>query len=312
MPVTLRALLRLGHMAGWAALLLGLVLQFGIKDRIPGVSLLFYAMPKPCLAALAVTLLVWPLARLKSRLAAAAIGIVLSGLWVHSSWGAHPIVSGRDESQEVRILYWNLCRPADVDQAMVDLMKEFQPHIAAFVEPGSENMEAMCKTYESMLPGYQAAWMPRGILWLSRVPSRYRARGKLEGIGAFARFEVNGLGPSFPIVVGDVYPHPFHSRKGQLDEILRHAEGRSDAIMLGDFNTPLESVFLEPFRKNYTHALEAAGQGFKESWPLGFPLLSLDHLWLGRDWEAVEARKVWRVPDSDHAALLVTLKRAQK
>jgi len=303
-------LLRLIHHGGWAALLLGVVLQFGLKDHLFGLRLLFYAMPKPCLLVLAVTLLVWPFASWKSRMTAAVLGLVLAGTWISSSWRPEaPMTVARDEANEVRILYWNLCRPTGLHQGMVDLVKEFQPHVAAFVEPGRNNMEAMCTTYETLLPGYKAAWMPRGILWLSRVPSRYRERGKLENIGAFARFEVNGLGPAFPVVVADVFPHPLHWRKGQLDEALIHTQGRTDAILVGDFNTPLESALLDDYRAQFTNALEVAGQGFKETWPLGLPLLSLDHLWLGTDWEVVEARKVWRITDSDHAALLVTLRR---
>ncbi len=304
---------RFGHLAGWAVLLLGLLLQYGLQDRVFGFHLLFYAMPKPCLLGLAVTLLVWPFAGWRSRLAAACTAILLATSWISVSWRAEaPVAAARDASGEVRILFWNLCRPTGLHQGMVDLVKEFQPHIAAFVEPGQSDMEENCRTYESMLPGYKAAWMPRGILWLSSVPSRYRERGKLEGAGAFARFDVNGLGPTFPVVVADVYPHPLHWRKAQLEEVLTHGQNRSDGILMGDFNTPLESALLNDYRQHYTHALEAAGQGFKETWPLGLPLLSLDHLWLGPDWEVVEARKVWNITQSDHAALLVTLKRKAK
>lgn len=310
LPTLFQKLLRLGYRAGWAALGLGLLLQFGLKDRVFGLRLLFYAMPKPCLLGLALLLLVWPGAKIPARGWAALAAAVLALSWFSVSWRSEPPpVSDRNGSEEVRILFWNLCRPSGLHPGMVEMVKEFQPHIAAFVEPGEKNMEENCRTYESMLPGYQAAWMPRGILWLSRVPSRYRERGKLEGSGAFARFEVNGLGPSFAVVVADVYPHPLHWRKGQLEEVLTHAQGRGDAILVGDFNTPLESALLDGYRKHFTNALEAAGTGFKETWPLGLPLLSLDHLWLGPEWEVVEARKVWRTQHSDHAALLVTVRR---
>lgn len=312
LPILFQKLLRLGYRAGWAALGLGLLLQFGLKDRVFGLRLLFYAMPKPCLLALALLLAVWPLAKLRERGLAALAAALLAFAWFSVSWRSEPLqVPRRNEAGEVRILFWNLCRPSGLHPGMVEMVKEFQPHFAAFVEPGEKNMEGNCRTYESMLPGYQAAWMPRGILWLSRVPSRYRERGKLEGSGAFARFEVNGLGPPFPVVVADVYPHPLHWRKGQLEEVLAHAQGRGDAILAGDFNTPLESALLDSYRERFTNALEAAGRGFKETWPLGLPLLSLDHLWLGPEWEAVEARKVWRTQHSDHAALLVTLRRKQ-
>lgn len=305
-----RVLFRLCLLLGWGALLLGLILQYGIQDRVPGLSVLFYAMPKPCLLGLAVTLLVWPWAPKSSRVIAAITAIFLTLSWESSSWHRQVAESSdRMPHEEVRVLYWNLCRPTEKHQGMVDLVKEFQPHVAAFVEPGRGNLQAMCSTYESLLPGYSAAWMPRGILWLSRVPTRYRDRGKLEEIGAYARFDVNDLGPTFPVVVADVYPHAFHSREGQLQQALEKAQGRSDAILVGDFNTPLESALLEDYRALYTNAFEVAGSGFKETWPLGLPLLSLDHCWFGADWEVVEAKKLWRVTQSDHAALLVTLRR---
>ena len=151
--------------------------------------------------------------------------------------------------------------------------------------------------------------MPRGIFWLSKVPSHYHERGKLDSIGAFARFDVDGLGATFPVLVVDVYPEPFHSRHQQLQDALAQTLGRRDAIVVGDFNTPLESIHLTHFRKNFVEAFEVAGSGRKETWPCGLPLLSLDHAWVGPDWEVVEAKKIWRLTGSDHAAIFVTLRR---
>jgi endonuclease/exonuclease/phosphatase (EEP) superfamily protein YafD len=151
--------------------------------------------------------------------------------------------------------------------------------------------------------------MPRGSLWLSRPASRHRARGKLDDIGAYARFEVNLPGGAFPVVVADVHPGLLRPRSRQLDEVLQHALGRTDAVLVGDFNTPLESVFLDAFRARFTSALEAAGTGFRETWPCGLPLLSLDQVWAGADWQVLEARKIWRLTGSDHAALYVRLRR---
>jgi endonuclease/exonuclease/phosphatase (EEP) superfamily protein YafD len=37
--------------------------------------------------------------------------------------------------------------------------------------------------------------------------------------------------------------------------------------------------------------------------------LSLDQVWVGADWEVLEARKIWQLTGSDHAALFVTLRR---
>lgn len=304
---------RILQTGGWLALALGLVLQLWLKDGHMALALVFYALPKPCLAGLALLLL--KLGKGWWRMMAAAAFVMISGWWVAASWSsgnvavaaAARIDAGRT-AEEVTILYWNLCRPRGLDRQALELVDALKPDIAAFVEPGP-NVGGLLGEYAQRLPGYRAAWMPRGILWLSRLPSRHRARGKLDDMGAYARFEVDLPGGAFPVVVADVHPGILRSRAAQLQEVLQHSLGRADAVLAGDFNTPLESVFFEPYRARFTSALEAAGGGFRETWPCGLPLLSLDQVWAGADWQVLEARKIWRLTGSDHAALYVRLRR---
>lgn len=292
----------------WLALLTGILLQLWLKDRHVSWALFFYAMPKPCLIGLALVLAI-DSRRVRWRQMVAVTAMISLMIW----WTVTSLsfAAGPDKSagpNEVTLLYWNLCRPSQLDREAVELVKELNPHFAAFVEPG-KNVSQLLPSYEALLPGYTAAWMPRGILWLSRVPSRYRERGKLDGAGAYARFEVNGLGPVFPVVVADVTPHFFHSREQQLAEALAQSQERNDAIIVGDFNTPLESAMLDDYRARFTNALEVGSTGFRETWPMGLPLLSIDHVWVGKDWEVIEAKKIWCLTGSDHAAILVRLRR---
>jgi hypothetical protein len=305
----MRTLLRTALGLGWVCLLAGVLLQAVVKDRFEGVALLFYALPKPTLAMLAFILFVWPGSTRRWRLLAGVAALMISAWWLAVSWGNGPVqkTAARMGGEEVKILFWNLNRPLAIRQDLVDLVKEFQPHLAACVEPGP-NAGKLCAEYEALLPGYKADWMPRGILWLSRVPSRYRDRGKLDNIGAFARFDVDGLGATFPMVVADVYGNLLRSRRHQLNEVLGHAQGRPDAIIAGDFNTPAESVFFGPYRAQFQEAFDTAGHGLRETWPLGLPLLSLDHVWVGTAWEVLGTRTEHRW-SSDHDALLVTLRR---
>jgi endonuclease/exonuclease/phosphatase (EEP) superfamily protein YafD len=301
-------LLRISKTGLWTLLVFGVLLQLWLKDRHLLWTVFFYAMPKPCLALLAAGLALF--SKQSRRFMAGLSCVVITAWWLSASYRSGPEIlsaaSATKATDEVTMLYWNLARPAGLDAEMVALMKTWQPDIAAFVEPG-KNVETLLAEYEKQLPGYRVAWMPRGILWLARVPSRYRDRGKLDGIGAYARFDVDGLGPTFPVVVADVYPG--RDRKAQLREALTHSLDRRDAILVGDFNTPLESVFFEDYRVKFQNALEVAGTGFKETWPLGLPLLSLDHFWVGPDWQILQAQKIWQLTGSDHAALWVKLKR---
>lgn len=299
--------LRLLHAGAWALLLLGLLLQLGIRDRWTLLAPLFYALPKPCLALLGLLLAGVP-GRRPWRGGAALIGLGLLGGWLAVSWRLPPpSAPAPADRPTLRLLFWNLDRPPGFDAELVELVREQQPDLAACVEPGARAGEFL-DAYRRALPEYQVEWMPRGILWLAKTPSRCRARGKLEGIGAFARFEVEHAGRRFPVVVADVFAHWTRSRRGQLDEVLQQAQGRADAVLVGDFNTPWESVWFDAYRGPFQHALQTAGQGWQETWPLGLPLLSLDHVWAGRDWEILEARTLWRLRGSDHAALQVTLR----
>lgn len=301
--------MRLLHVLGWLMLVVGVVLQLWFRDSISGLALVFYGTPKPCLMVLGLVLAAWPRTTRWLRVLAFTTALALAIWWVSVSWCSPQKTStvGPTKS-EVTLLFWNLCRPNGLDQEMVNLVKELQPQLAAFVEPGG-SAGKLLEAYKSLLPGYEVAWMPRGILWLSHIPSPHQERGKLDYSGAYARFAVKGLGPTFPLVVADVHPHLFHSRRQQVQEALLHAQGRRDAILVGDFNTPLESALLTDYRKDFVEAFEVAGSGFKETWPCGLPLLSLDHVWVGPDWEVVSARNIWRLTGSDHAALFVTLRR---
>jgi endonuclease/exonuclease/phosphatase (EEP) superfamily protein YafD len=301
-------LLRRTRRAGWLLLAAGLLLQFGLKDRLPGLALLFYALPQPCLLALAAALALAPGATLRSRLGAVAVALPLALAWLAPLWTRPPADAAALKAEDLRLLVWNVARPTGPHAGLIDLIRVRQPHVVAVIEPGRVEPDWL-RAYETALPGYRADWMPRGLLWLSRMPSRYRERGKLEGIGAYARFEVGGLGPTFPVVVADVFAHVLKSRHGQLQEVLAQARDRSDALLVGDFNTPLESVFFQPWRTRYQNVFEMAGSGLAETWPLGLPLLSLDQVWVGSDWQVIGVEKLWRVRDSDHAALWVELRK---
>ncbi len=303
-------------MLGWTALGLGLLMQALLRDHYPGLALLFYAMPRPCLAVLALALAFFPNVNRVGRVLALGFALGIFGQWLSTSWqsrlmpieASSPPHGAGSHAPEFSLLFWNLCRPSGLDAQAIQLIQELRPDIAAFVEPGPA-VGRLLPEYESRLPGYQVAWMPRGILWLSRLPSRYRDRGKLDGAGAYARFEVKGLGEAFPIVVADVHPHVFRPRKAQLEELLAQAQGRVDAIIVGDLNTPLESVHFDPWRLHFQNALESRVGRLHETWPCGLPLLSLDQAWVGVGWKIVDVQKLWRLTGSDHAALFLRLKR---
>ncbi len=309
-------LARVCWMFGWALLGLGCLLHGLLRDHHPIGALLFYAMPRPCLVALALVLAFFPRVSRVGRVLALGFTVAIAVQWLKSSWPPRlfPVEASAGHHHEGKaapefsLLFWNLCRPSGLDAQAIAMVQELKPDIAAFVEPGS-GVGQLLHEYEARLPGYQVAWMPRGILWLSKLPSRYRDRGKLDGTGAYARFEVTGVGKPFSMVVGDVHPDLLRPRTRQLRELLHQAQDGADAIIVGDLNTPLESVHFDAWRLHFQNALESRAGQLHETWPCGLPLLSLDQAWVGLDWRIVDVQKLWRLTGSDHAALFLRLQR---
>ncbi len=297
--------MRFIRFAAWAALAAGLLMQAVLRDRWDGLAAVFYLLPLPVLAGIAAFLAIVHRGR---RRMAGIFFLLLLAWWLARSWSWH--VSGVDTAAsagEFRCLYWNLSRPGQPSEAMIELVRELQPDVAGFGEPGPHFMEHEA-AYEKALPGYDCHFMPRGLILLSKWPARMIERAKLDGRGAYGVYEVTAPHHKARIVLVDVHSDPLSSRKKSLAESLAHAAGDPHGIIMGDFNTPAESVHLDSYREQgMQNALDAAGRGFRETWFWRLPVLSLDQVWAGKGWRVQEARKINRW-SSDHAAVFVRMR----
>lgn len=108
------------------------------------------------------------------------------------------------------------------------------------------------------------------------------------------------------VVVADVRSQPWISRERALAAILRAAGDDPRALILGDFNTPPESVWFREWRnQGFSLANDGPRRGFRETWAYGLPLWTLDHVWVGRGWHTRRAGHSWH--GSDHARVEVVL-----
>lgn len=285
----------------WFTIAIGILLHATVRDGIDALSVVFYILPLPLLACLTCTLII----SRRDRVVASVVVMGLLAAWFSRSLTWHtpePVAT-----DEVRVLFWNLGHPLQPFEPLIRMIRELNPDIVACVEPGP-NAETDVAGYKAALPSYDCQFMPRGILWFSKHPSRYRARGKIDNIGAYAVFEAQIHGHTQRVVTADVYADPLLPRTGQLKEILGYANADPKVIVMGDFNTPAESVHFDAYRQQQLQdALTVGGKGLRETWLYGLPLLSLDHLWLGKDWHVLEGRKIWTM-DSDHAAVFVRMR----
>ena len=94
-----------------------------------------------------------------------------------------------------------------------------------------------------------------------------------------------------------------HAPKSEEYNFVNTIINKTDnTIVLGDFNAPLESRFLNRFKKEFNHTFLEKGNGFAETWPYNIPLLSLDHIWASKDLHILKAEKI-NTFKSDHSML---------
>ena len=77
-------------------------------------------------------------------------------------------------------------------------------------------------------------------------------------------------------------------------------------IIVGDFNTPVDSVFLNPIRQTYRHAFEVAGTGYLATWPIPAPVIAIDHCWVSKHIDVTACRIKWAL-HSDHRPIVTDL-----
>jgi endonuclease/exonuclease/phosphatase family metal-dependent hydrolase len=95
-------------------------------------------------------------------------------------------------------------------------------------------------------------------------------------------------------------PAPFAALRGTLDRL----------ILCGDFNSGALSPIYFWLRHRLLDAQRAGGRSARPTWPARYPLLRLDHVWLGRDLrvkrvEVPRSRATARA--SDHLPIIVDL-----
>lgn len=283
----------------------GLLLQYTIKDRVPGLAVLFYALP-PLVIAVATLLSVGFLSRRSSlgwilvSIAAAALAMVT---WIRTDlvYARPPASTG-----DMRIVLWNVghCKNAT---AIADSLRAAGGQVIVLIESDRAYMK-QGRVWESRLPNHTVTYLPGCVTLLSAYPV---SKVCVSTMGINSRVLTCELStPAGPVslVMTDLESNLFSPRGPLIARVYESAESLPrPTIVLGDFNTPLTSAFFRDFRGSFRHAFKSSGSGLIPTWPALLPVLDLDHIWLSPDIVPVRARTL-RTLHSDHAAVIADVK----
>jgi hypothetical protein len=172
------------------------------------------------------------------------------------------------------------------------------PDILVLVEGHSEDINSIKLKYPNYF--FHVSQEEIGIFSKTALETGEEKIG--EDNSTLLDFKTNGL--NFYVV--DVSAGVFKPRKKAMDFVNSNILKKDRTIVLGDFNTPYESVHFSSLKDAFIHVFTDKGNGFKETWFWNIPLLSLDHIWVYKDFKITHVEKI-NTFKSDHAMLKMGL-----
>ncbi len=291
-----------------ASLAAGWGLRLTVRDSMPIASTLFYAMPWPVLAALGTALCVVSFSRGRRVVAFAAAILAVggaAGVVVDLAMNPPP----RSSPSDARVVFWNVGRPTEDLPRVLDLLRAHDADIIGIDETGEITGEAY-RSWQTAFPGYQLARKrSSGMMILTRGEILGTEKGSLGKWGRFLESDVRIRGVLYRVLLVDMEAGPLRSRRTVFRELRDRIVGDGDGklILMGDFNTPLDSVHFDVLRPRLAHAFETAGRGYSATWPVPIPVMALDHLWVGREIEVTGCSLGFSLL-SDHRLVAATLR----
>lgn len=321
----------------WGGCTIGLwvvaAMDVTLRDRVPGLAAVFYATPPIVLGVLLLLMAgmgwrwkpvrgsVATFARASgvrgmahvlanvatvSVVATAMLGCVCVGTWL---LGNFRWASSRTAPPDVlKVVFWNVGRGefASWDRIAEELSR-FDADVLALAEANADEVQTRAFG-QSRLPDYSPLPLRGGMVLLVKGEAAQQAAGQLANAGRFRRVAVEVRSIRFDMIIADIISDPLSPRGpplGKLFEIMQ-TQGTMPTLVVGDFNTPPNSVCFDDWRADWSRAWDIAGGGYQATWPQPLPVLTLDHVWGNRGLTFHRCVCGWS-SCSDHRPVIVEL-----
>lgn len=230
--------------------------------------------------------------------------VICWGWWQHESVAA---AATKDSPQAFRTLFWNTARFEAGWPGVAKEIQRMESPVMGFVEAGPDRAMDQSRWTEKF-PNHEAVVFGKGLVLLVEGKVLQTTRGRLAKGCYYGRAEVELAGRRVIVLLVDLHSNPFYSREQafqSLSGLIQDSAGKP-LLLMGDFNTPSDSVHFHSLRQTLSNAFETAGRGPAETWPATLPVLTIDQIWVNRGLSAERARHVWS-SESDHRAVLAEL-----
>jgi len=282
------------------------VVRLTVRDSRAGLALFYYTLPPAVLTPLLISagsVWLW-----KKRCLAGVFCWVLGAAcvlwWSHSACFYHP--TAHDPSCP-RVAFWNVAHGVAGRDAIYRQIAELNADLIGLVE-ADRAFRSNDEVWRQRFPEYAVSAGPHGLVVLVRGIILKSDFVYLGNHGWCKTAIVNIDGKQLDVLLVDLLSAPLTKRRGHFEELSKvlNLAPKRPTLIMGDFNTPADSVFFEPLRRQYRNAFESAGTGYYATWPIPLPVLALDQVWAS---SAIEIRYcrlgwTWR---SDHRPIIAEL-----
>ncbi len=290
---------------------LGLVIRLTIKDYIVGLSTVYYATPLGLLAlgSLACACLCYCLKENRIRTRAWLILFAIVGVWWNQSlWYKHAIDEQLvKEPGTIKLLFWNVARKPNLAPA-ANYIRKIDADIVGVVEVVGSGPYWKA-FWQKQLPEYDVTILGGGMYLLTKGTSGETIPHALTMDSHCRELTITLGKQTLTCIVADIESSIYKLRDIPLTKLkdVMDTPRQHPLIVMGDFNTPTDSLYLKSYRENFRSLFEEVGNGYAATWPVFLPVLTLDQIWVDQRVQPVSCEHGFSTA-SDHRPVIATIR----
>jgi vancomycin resistance protein VanJ len=179
-------------------------------------------------------------------------------------------------------------------------LKSFNPSVIGLVEADQEH-EVDLDEWKRHFPEYEVVGTSFGGLIAVKGKVVSHQLHHLASASFCEQFDVRVDQNDFAVLLVDITSDFRKSRQRPLLALATLANDLADrpVVIMGDFNTPDDSIWLASLQEHHREAFRERGTGYAATWPMPLPVLTLDQVWVNEFVEVSRCVHHWTI-DSDH------------
>ncbi|MBA6154060.1 endonuclease/exonuclease/phosphatase family protein [Gelidibacter maritimus] len=277
-----------------------LLIHFVLKDHFQFLQIFFYAFPLPILVFIGSIIAILFYKPKAYFIFFICLTLGLTGVWFNKAYIFPKTVAVQEDATSV--IFWNAADKATIPmEILFKNIKKIQPDILALVETEHATEEDVLELSRAF-PNYQFRILD-GFMMIG-------VKGHIEDINYMNEaysYDINFVkiqrqNGSMMLAVVDTFQSPIMDKRETLETVLQLITDKNTDLIVGDFNTPYESVHFRNYEDDY-NSFRDYGQGFSATWPFGIPLLEIDQIYAAKSLTPILLEKFY-YKVSDHAMLV--------